>query len=231
MFRKYKMNHYFNTEVAKQYGVNCAIILENIIFWTKKNYANKSNVHDGYVWIYNSINAWKQLFYYLGESQIKTALNKLEDSGIIKSGNYNDHKYDRTKWYAIIDRSILQNNNIHLAILANGSGENSQPIPDNKPYTKPDNKPANELQEDIPFDKFELIWKRYTLQFLKEKFNRRGGLKKNAKNGFKKLIKKGYRIKDITDLVTEEYKTFAPRDLERVLRVDVIEQFLEDRIA
>lgn len=123
------MNHSFDIKYAEKYGINCAIILNNLIFWAKKNSANNTHVYDGSVWVYNSIRAWKELFPYMTENHIRNALKKLEEEGIIISGNYNEHKYDQTKWYSIIDESICENNQIHLSILTNGIVKNNKPIP------------------------------------------------------------------------------------------------------
>ena len=124
------MTHSFDVEIAKEVGVNAAVIYENILFWCLKNKANNNNFYDGNYWTYNSVRAWRELFPYMGESAIKGALKKLETHGLITSGNYNKSTYDRTKWYSII----------HLAISANGLDDNSQPIPYNKPVNKPYNK-------------------------------------------------------------------------------------------
>lgn len=143
------MIHSFNTEYAKKYDVIGATILQNIIFWSLKNKANQSNIYEGYVWIYNSVRAWGELFDYLSESQIKRELKKLEDAGVIKTGNYNKSAYDRTKWYAIIDESILQNEQLHLTKSSNELDEIVQPIPDVKPDCKPD-------KENVPSPRKEL---------------------------------------------------------------------------
>lgn len=123
------MNHSFDIQHAEKYGINCAVILNNMIFWAKKNSANNANVFDGSVWVYNSVRAWRELFPYMTENHIRNALKKLEEEGIIISGNYNEHKYDQTKWYSIIDESICENNQIHLSILTNGIVKNNKPIP------------------------------------------------------------------------------------------------------
>ena len=120
------MTHKFDIDMAQKVGINAAIIYDNLVFWCLKNKANNTNFHDDKYWTYNSVRAWKELFPYLGDSAIKTALKKLEDGGFIESGNYNKSAYDRTKWYSII----------HLSKIANGLVENSQPIPYNKPNNK-----------------------------------------------------------------------------------------------
>ncbi len=121
------MTHKFDIEIAKEVGINAAIIYDNLCFWCLKNKANNRNKNDGNYWTYNSIRAWKELFPYIGESAIKTALKKLEDGEYILSGNYNKSSYDRTKWYSII----------HLVEIANGIDENSQPIPSINTDSKP----------------------------------------------------------------------------------------------
>ena len=93
------MNHFFNIEDAKTYGINCAVILENIRFWVAKNKANDKHYYDGKFWTYNSIKAYRELFPYLTERQIRTALDKLLEVGIVQKGNYNENPYDRTSWY------------------------------------------------------------------------------------------------------------------------------------
>ncbi len=96
------MTHSFDTEVAEKVGVNAAIIYANIVYWCLKNKANNDNYYDENYWTYNSVKAWKELFPYLGESQIKTALKRLEESGLILVGNYNSDKYNHTKWFSPI---------------------------------------------------------------------------------------------------------------------------------
>jgi len=41
------INYSFNIAVAKEYGVNEAIMVNNIVYWVIKNKANGKNCHDG----------------------------------------------------------------------------------------------------------------------------------------------------------------------------------------
>lgn len=110
------MNHSFDVEIATEYGVNCAIILENLYFWTEHNRANGKHFHDGYYWTYNSVRAFKELFPYLGSFQIRNAIDKLKSEGLILTGNYNEDMRDRTVWYALTEKAnaIFGNRNPHL---------------------------------------------------------------------------------------------------------------------
>jgi len=101
--------HSFHSDDAKAYGVDCAVLLFNIRFWLKKNKANGQNIHGGRVWTYNSIKAFAEIFPYFSEAQIRYRLDSLEDEGALIAGNYNEHKYDRTKWYSVNEPEFIVN--------------------------------------------------------------------------------------------------------------------------
>lgn len=124
------MIHTFDTDVAKEYGVNCAIILQNLYYWVEKNRANERHFYDGRYWTYNSVKAFEELFPYLSGKQIRSALNKLVDEGIIVDGYYNDSAYDRTKWYAITEKGMcfFQKRQTDLPSEANGDPEKGKCI-------------------------------------------------------------------------------------------------------
>lgn len=139
------MNHSFSIKIAKLYGVDEAIIIENLAFWITKNKANNKNYNDGFYWTYNSETAFTKLFPYWSRRQIQRILKSLEDKKIIKVGNYNKAKFDKTKWYTIINTTVLDiyeisyksqkstndpNGSIDITKSFNGMTENVQPIPD-----------------------------------------------------------------------------------------------------
>lgn len=128
------MIHSFDTELAEKYGLNEAIMLNNLWFWVEHNKANKTNYFDGFYWTYNSTKAFSELFPYLSQRKISNALNNLKDLGIIQTGNYNKSAYDRTLWYAFtkMGESIMQKCKMEDAIMLNGLCNNVEPIPYNK---------------------------------------------------------------------------------------------------
>lgn len=97
------MNHTFDVAIAEEYGVHAAVLYENIRYWIAKNKANNAHFHDGRYWTYSSHAAFAELFPYLTERQVKYALQKLRDAGMIVVGNYNQLPFDRTAWYALGD--------------------------------------------------------------------------------------------------------------------------------
>lgn len=94
----------FDTLIAKEYGLLEATIIQNIFYWINKNKANDMNFFDGRYWTYNSVNAFQEQFIFASKDQIWRALKKLEDKGVLFTGNYNANIHDRTKWYALSDR-------------------------------------------------------------------------------------------------------------------------------
>jgi len=125
------MQHSFDISIAKQYGIEPAIILNNLHFWHERNKANNKHFHDGKFWVYNSVTAWMELFPYLSRDKIKNALTKLRDNNLVETANYNENKYDKTLWYGLTDfaLSILQNSPMGFADSTNGVADNAKPIP------------------------------------------------------------------------------------------------------
>ena len=138
------MMHSFDVRIACEYGVNAAIIFQNIYFWCEHNCVNDKHLHDGMHWTYCSNKAFQEILPYLSEKTIRTAIKKLVDNGLIVTGNYNDTPYDRTLWYAVTDKGILimAGEKIEMPKRENENSEKGRPIPDSKPDIKPDSKPV-----------------------------------------------------------------------------------------
>ena len=143
------MIYSFDTDHAKKYGVNEAILLHNILFWIAKNKANKTNMHEGKFWTYNSAEAFTELFPFWNGQKIRRILVSLEKQGAIVSGSFNKKPYDKTKWYSspLVDsffnneQCIIQNQTMDYSEMNNGLFKSEQPIPDSKPNEKPNEKP------------------------------------------------------------------------------------------
>lgn len=158
------MQHYFDINIAMKYGIQPAIILNNLYFWIEKNRANEKHFYDGYYWTYNSMKAFSELFPYMTERQIDYAIKKLVESGLIIKGNYNKSSYDRTCWYAITkagysilqncemdktnkEYSISQNCEMDKTNLSNGNDTIVKPIPDINTYSKQINEEKENYKE------------------------------------------------------------------------------------
>lgn len=134
------MGHSFEVDIAVKYGVNAAILLQHIYFWCQKNRANKRNFHDGLYWTYNSRNGFREIFPYLSERQVKTAIDKLVEDGVVVTGQYNESKWDKSLWYALTDKgwSIMRSYPVDMAKMSNRLDGNVKPIPDIEPDNIPD---------------------------------------------------------------------------------------------
>lgn len=125
---------YLSAEVAKECGVNASLLITNIYFWCEHNKTNNINYHKGRYWTYNSMKAFRQQFPYLTRRQIEVALKKLEDAGLIITGNFNKVAFDRTKWYTVSEKGITL-----LAVNNVTSLEVSNPQPGGLELTPSDN--------------------------------------------------------------------------------------------
>jgi len=153
-----KIKMQFNPDVAKNVGVEEAIMYSNIEYWCEKNKANNKNLHDEKYWTYNSMEAFQELFPFWTIKQIKRILKNLKRKEYIQVGNYNKMGYDRTSWYSALkvqhtapkatkqkkspnglmsELKKSPNGLIHCPKWANGKSQMGSPIPNNKPNNKP----------------------------------------------------------------------------------------------
>lgn len=98
------MNHSFCVELAIDYGIEKAVIIENFFFWIKKNLANGVNVHNGKAYTYNTAEAFAELFPYFKPRRIAELLRQLEYEGLLLSGQF--HGTDRKKSYTLTDKAL-----------------------------------------------------------------------------------------------------------------------------
>lgn len=91
---------HFSEKFAIEFGVKEAIILNNLQFWIITNIANRKNFYEGRTWTYNSVRAWLDIFKFYSAKEIRGALQRLVERGVLRKGNFNKNQYDRTAWYA-----------------------------------------------------------------------------------------------------------------------------------
>ncbi|WP_186083700.1 hypothetical protein [Burkholderia gladioli] len=116
----------FDTEHARVYGLQEAVLIYNLQFWIERNRANGENFREERTWTYNSVRAFNELFPYLSPKQIRRALDSLVEKGVILTGNYNESTRDRTLWYAFADEEAFLGQVDHLPAKANGLAKTGQ---------------------------------------------------------------------------------------------------------
>tara|TARA_R110000824_G_scaffold220201_3_gene407276 strand:- start:2182 stop:2982 length:801 start_codon:yes stop_codon:yes gene_type:complete len=139
--------HHFQVDDAVLYGVEKAVLLNNLKYWLDHAKANGKKAIDGYYWTFNSATAFAELIPYISPSKIGRLMRELESDGIVIVGNHNRAGYDRTKWYTMPEYAlqaaplvIVQNVTLHCPDLNNPLSRSEQPIPDintdNKHHSK-----------------------------------------------------------------------------------------------
>ena len=125
------MKHFFNIEVASEVGVNAAIVFERMVFWIGLNKKAGKNFKDDTFWTYSTQADIAKEFEYFTVKQCRTAIDKLIEHEYIKTGNYNRHKYDRTRWFALTEKGerIIQKSKKVVPLRANGTDNGGETIP------------------------------------------------------------------------------------------------------
>lgn len=115
--------------LAKEIGLNEAIILQQIHYWLN----NSKHNHEGKCWIYNSYKEWQKQFPFWSNATIRRAISSLEKQNLLVTGNFNKAGFDKTKWYTIdydvlkgMSKCIAQNEQTDCSNRANGVDQNEQ---------------------------------------------------------------------------------------------------------
>lgn len=100
--------HAFNVQLAVSIGLHEALILQHFWYWYENNRSDLSRYKGGhpYPWSYNTLKSIHEIFPYMGVSQIRLAIDKLVKNKWIISGNWNALPFDKTKWYAVTDKTV-----------------------------------------------------------------------------------------------------------------------------
>lgn len=223
------MQHSFDVELAKEYGILEAILIQNIYFWIEKNKANKKHFYDDRYWTYNSKKAFSEMFPYASERQIKYSLEKLIKKRILITGNYNKQWSDRTLWYSFSDigLSIVQKRQMQQLIMSNENGQNCPMSTNNNvqaiPYINTDNKPniKENIKEDSEISSNLEIYKEIVNYMNVVNEHHRFNVKipfsyKYQSKATQKLInarlREGYNIEEFKDVIWWGYKKFVENE-------------------
>lgn len=209
------MTHQFDVDIAAEYGMLEAVILNNLYFWVMKNEANETNYHDGYYWTYNSVKAFEKLFPYASGRKIRNALKHLEGEEIIATGNYNKSAYDRTMWYTVTEKgiSILQKCKMESTKKSNQSCENVEPIPDNKTT---DNKTTdNIIDQSAELTATTAMVVRYLNEVCQTHYR---ASTDETKKLIRARLRDGYVLQDFYTVIDKKASEWIGTDFEKFLR-------------
>lgn len=167
------MTFAFDENIAAEYGVNEAIMLNEISLWVKLNTANKRNYYEDRYWTYNSITALNEVFHFWSRETIKRVLSHLKDEGLILTSSFSDDKFKRVNYYTLSDLGmelmwkthtrLAQNEPDSRLKMSNTSDSNTNIYIDNTVNTSDNTVVASPVLS--PTEKIDLLfeefWKAY----------------------------------------------------------------------
>ena len=83
--------------LAAAIGLHEALMLQQIHYWL----CTAGHERDGRRWIYNSYTDWAAQLPFWTRETVRRVLGRLRARGLVLTGDYNRHGYDRTLWYTI----------------------------------------------------------------------------------------------------------------------------------
>ena len=118
--------------LAREIGLNEAIMLQQIHYWLLKS----GNEFEGAKWFYKTLEEWQSEFPFWSAMTIRRTLGSLEKQKIIKIGNFNKKKFDKTKWFTIdyqrVNRRCVQNEQTNTREYQESTTENNN-VSEEKP--------------------------------------------------------------------------------------------------
>jgi hypothetical protein len=127
--------------LAVKYGLNEAIVIQQIQYWSRK----LDVADDGFSWVYNTIPEWKKQFPFWSERTIFSILKGLREDGILIAEKRSKSPWDHTLYYRL-NYEILE----HTI---------SQSLQD-RPRKSCDNTVNTETTREY-IDRFDTFWKHY----------------------------------------------------------------------
>lgn len=154
-------HHSFSVELAIKYGQEIATLIHHFQHWIKLNRRKKSPKHfkDGHWWTYQTREEIQNFLPYMNIDKIRWLTDLMVEKGILKKGNYNKSKIDKTIWYAFVNENEFlgeeDSNNVYESCKPQSSVVNPNPcvvypnaIPDPKSSdTKTTDKDLNSSSE------------------------------------------------------------------------------------
>lgn len=163
-------------DIAQRYGLDAAVFLHNIVYWTLKNKAEDKHFHEGRYWMQASMKGLAALYPLWSAPQIKRLIGKLRENGALLVGDFNEDRMVRTNWYAPGDEILAL-----YEVVPIGRNRKMQGTESSEGGTKSEN--ANKVEEESKEDRppvvprgtdmlFDRFWKAYPKKKGKESARR-----------------------------------------------------------
>ena len=185
--------------LAKEIGLNEAIILQQMHYWLLKS----ANEFAGVKWFYKTLEEWQTEFPFWSAMTIRRTLGSLEKQKIIKIDNFNKKKFDKTKWFTIdyqrVNRRCVQNEQTMCSNRTDGCVQNGQT------YTR-DYQESTTENNNVPEEKpLKVVWTEETRHII-DYLNKRAGKKYSVKTKktaqlIHKLLDNGFTVEDFERVI------------------------------
>lgn len=102
-------HHSFDIALAAELGsIELAILIHHFQYWINHNQKLDRNFKDGRTWMYQTREEIAAHFPYFSDDMVRRYTDKLVCLGILRKGNFNKHKMDKTIWYAFENEESLR---------------------------------------------------------------------------------------------------------------------------
>lgn len=99
------MTHSFNVEIAEEYGIPSAIILQQIADIIQENERNSVPKVDGKTWMSQSSCALAHRLPYFTDRNIRRTLASMVEAGLLQKRDTADRSMDHSTWYALTEKA------------------------------------------------------------------------------------------------------------------------------
>ena len=184
--------------LAREIGLNEAIMLQQMHYWLIKS----SHEFEGVKWFYKTLEDWQTEFPFWSTMTIRRTLSNLEKQKVIRVGNFNKKKFDKTKWYTIeyqcVNRRCVQYEQTMCSDRTDGGVQFEQTY--TREYTETTTE--NNVTEEKPL---KVVWTEETKHII-DYLNKRTGKKYSVKTKktaqlIHKLLDNGFTVEDFERVI------------------------------
>ena len=186
-------------------------MLQQMHYWLLKS----ANEFTGVKWFYKTLEEWQTEFPFWSAMTIRRTLGSLEKQKIIKIGNFNKKKFDKTKWFTIdyqrVNRRCVQNEQTMCSNCTDGCVQNEQTY--TREYTETTTENNNNVYEEKPL---KVVWTEETKHII-DYLNKRTGKKYSVKTKktaqlIHKLLDNGFTVEDFERVIDIKCKQWLNND-------------------
>lgn len=208
--------------LAKEIGLNEAIMLQQMHYWLLKS----ANEFTGVKWFYKTLEEWQTEFPFWSAMTIRRTLGSLEKQKIIKIGNFNKKKFDKTKWYTIdyqrVNRRCVQNEQTMCSSCTDGYVQNEQTY--TREYTETTTENNNNVSEEKPSKVDWTDETRHIIDYLNKRSGKKWSVKtKKTVQLIHKLLDNGFTVEDFEKVIDFKCKQWLNNEeMNKYLRPETL---------